>query len=105
LRKYGNAGRRWLETIRSEMQDVGTLERYCLPDLTGVAAKVVAGDQPQLGRLLMERPAADAVAPARSNTRSTFRRAISDKQVDAAIGTLRSQGALGEWRPGVLPAE
>jgi hypothetical protein len=58
------------------MQDVVGPSR--LPDLAGVAAKVAAGDQTKLGRLLMERPAADPVAPARSNTRSTFRRANTE---------------------------
>jgi hypothetical protein len=47
------------QRIRQEMEDV--LQAASLPDTARVSARVVAGDQAQLGHLLVQRPAADAV--------------------------------------------
>jgi hypothetical protein len=49
------------QRIRLQVQDV--VRAPALPDFAGVAARVVAGDQSQLGQLLVQRPAADAVEP------------------------------------------
>ena len=65
----------------------------------------MAGDQLKLGQLLVERPAADAVVPALPQHRLDFSPRHHGQQVDAAIGSLRSQGSPGEWHLGALPAE
>jgi hypothetical protein len=77
------------------------VEASPLPDSAGVAARVVAGDQTQLGQLLVQRPAADAVEPARSQHPLDLSPRQLGQQVDAAVGTLPAQGALGDRGPGV----
>jgi hypothetical protein len=51
------------QRTRQEVQDV--VEPSPLPDSAREAARVAAGDHAQLGQLLVQRPAADAVEPAR----------------------------------------
>jgi len=80
------------------VQDV--LTPPCLPDLAGEAVRVVAGDHAQLGQLLVQRPAADAVEPARPQHPLDLSPRQPGQQVDAAVGTLLTEGALGDSGPG-----
>jgi hypothetical protein len=101
-----------LQRFRSEMQDV--VRAPCLPDLTRVAARVVAGNRIRLGERLTHPPTADALWPAFSAmplsppgpyTPLDLSPHRLRRQVDAPSGHSRSRVRLGAVAPAPFPVE